>query len=235
MICSLVCWRLISISAVYFTRHQKDDSGGLAVAGLGTVLRIPSCLKLGNFFTTHTALSVMASYRSHYLCFTCRLPSLALNNFQTQQNSKFINHATDVISVTAINKFNFKKLHFANHENDTEQLSWKCCINWISTKSTLWLFSNLFFRISLWETLTAWAHSQALWCGADVALALTSCPYDAGAKMAQVPHHLQSWAAGSCTVQDVNGANSSPLLTFLIITKVSLDSCNRILPSFWWR
>lgn len=62
-----------------------------------------------------------------------------------------------------------------------------------------------------------WADSQALWCDADVALALTSCPYDAGAKMAQVPHHLQSWAARSCTVQDVNGANSPPLLTFLII------------------
>ncbi|KAI9515986.1 hypothetical protein NQZ68_020514 [Dissostichus eleginoides] len=53
----------------------------------------------------------------------------------------------------------------------------------------------------------------------DVALALTSCPYDAGAKMAQVRRHLQSWAAGRCTVQDVTGANPPPLLTFLI-TKV---------------
>lgn len=71
-------------------------------------------------------------------------------------------------------------------------------------QKSLCSFSSLFFRIPLWESLMAWAGSQALWCDADVALALTSCPYDAGAKMAQVQHHLQSWAAGSCAVQDVN-------------------------------
>lgn len=53
-------------------------------------------------------------------------------------------------------------------------------------------------------------------CDADVALALTSCPCDARAKKAQVPRHLQSWAAEGCTVQDVNGANSPPLLAFII-------------------
>lgn len=74
------------------------------------------------------------------------------------------------------------------------------------------------------------AHSQALWCAADVALALTSCPFNAGARMAQVPPHLQSWAAGSCTVQDVNGAKSAPLLTFLIIN-IQCDVAWRNSPS----
>lgn len=62
-----------------------------------------------------------------------------------------------------------------------------------------------------------WARGQTLWCVADVALALTSCPYDAGANVAQVPRHLQSWAARSSTVQDVTGANSPPSHSFLTI------------------
>lgn len=91
-------------------------------------------------------------------------------------------------------------------------------------------FSDLFFMNPLWDALMVQARGQALWCDADVAPALTSCPYDAGAKMAQVRRHLQSWAAGSCTVQDVNSANSPPLLTFLIMEVWSKGGFNKTLP-----
>lgn len=159
MICSLVCWRLVSISVVCFSQHQKDDSGDPTVSGGDS---------------------------QQFYCSLCRGFCSITGDVHTNH------HATDVIT----------------QKQNTNV--WKYCINWISTKSTLW------------EAFIVWAQGQALWCDADVAPALTSCPYDARAKMAQVQHHLQSWAAGSCTVQDVNAAKSPPLLTFLII-KIQTD------------
>lgn len=53
MICSLVCWRLISISLVYFTLHRKDDSGGLAVADWDGI-KDPPLFEISQvIFTTH--------------------------------------------------------------------------------------------------------------------------------------------------------------------------------------